>query len=33
MWGPVMYGQRVDLIKTRALQLRAYIDYLNDGRP
>jgi uncharacterized protein YecT (DUF1311 family) len=33
MWGPVMTDQRVSLVKTRALQLRAYKSFLDDGRP
>lgn len=33
MWGPVMADQRVTLVKTRALQLRAYRSFLDDGRP
>jgi uncharacterized protein YecT (DUF1311 family) len=33
MWGPVMADQRVTLIKTRALQLRAYAEILKEGRP
>ncbi len=33
MWGPVMAGQRVALVKARALQLRAYKSFLDDGRP
>lgn len=33
MWGPVMADQRTSLVKSRALQLRAYLDFLVDGRP
>ena len=33
MWGPVMADQRVTLVKNRALQLRAYKSFLDDGRP
>lgn len=33
MWGPVMADQRVTLVKKRALQLRAYKSFLDDGRP
>jgi uncharacterized protein YecT (DUF1311 family) len=33
MWGPVMADQRASLVKTRALHLRAYKSFLDDGRP
>jgi uncharacterized protein YecT (DUF1311 family) len=33
MWGPVMADQRTSLVKARALQLRAYKSFLDDGRP
>lgn len=33
MWGPVMADQRVTLVKNRALQLRAYKSFIDDGRP
>lgn len=33
MWGPVMADQRMSIVKARALQLRAYIDFIADGRP
>jgi len=31
MWGPVMADQRVTLLKQRALQLRAYKSFLEEG--
>lgn len=33
MWGPVMADQRATLVKARVLQLRAYLDFIADGRP
>ena len=33
MWGPVLSDQRVTLVKSRTLQLRAYKSFLDDGRP
>lgn len=33
MWGPIIAGQRVALVKARALQLRAYKEFLDNGRP
>jgi len=33
MWGPVLFDQRVTHVKNRALQLRAYKSFLDDGRP
>lgn len=33
MWGPVMADQRATLVKSRALQLRSYKSFLDDGRP
>ncbi len=33
MWGPILFDQRVTLVKNRALQLRTYKSFLDEGRP
>ncbi len=33
MWGPIMADQRMSFVRARAQQLRAYIEFLKDGRP